>query len=271
MKLQHWDARIARAELLASRYSFAAEFLKFYAAVARAQKNLSSDISSQRGRAKPQPVAAPLRNALDLPLFLPHFSRFLEAIAPAAPPPLSAHARTIAAQSPADSAAMLAKYWENGCRFEPVLDEPSTFCARSFLQPCAELLADSRELPPPAISRASCPLCDGLPQLGILRPEGDGARRSLLCSFCAVEWDYRRILCPSCGEEDERKLCVYAAKEFDYLRVEACDSCKIYIVTVDLSKDGHAIPFVDDLAAVPLSLWAGEQGYTRLQKNLLGL
>jgi formate dehydrogenase maturation protein FdhE len=40
--------------------------------------------------------------------------------------------------------------------------------------------------------------------------------------------------------------------------------------TVDLTKDGHAIPLVDDLAAIPLSLWAHEKGYLRLQPNLLG-
>jgi formate dehydrogenase maturation protein FdhE len=40
--------------------------------------------------------------------------------------------------------------------------------------------------------------------------------------------------------------------------------------TIDLTKNGRAIPIVDDLAAIPLSLWADEHGYTRLQPNLLG-
>ncbi len=51
---------------------------------------------------------------------------------------------------------------------------------------------------------------------------------------------------------------------------QACDTCKFYLRTVDLTKDGHAIPLVDDLAAIPLSLWAHERGYARLQPNLLG-
>jgi formate dehydrogenase maturation protein FdhE len=37
-----------------------------------------------------------------------------------------------------------------------------------------------------------------------------------------------------------------------------------------LTKDGNAIPIVDDLAAIPLSLWAQQNGYTRIQGNLLG-
>jgi len=30
------------------------------------------------------------------------------------------------------------------------------------------------------------------------------------------------------------------------------------------------VPVVDDLAAIPLTLWASEHGYQRLQPNLLG-
>jgi len=52
--------------------------------------------------------------------------------------------------------------------------------------------------------------------------------------------------------------------------VEACETCKVYVRTIDLTRDGNAVPVVDDLAAIPLSLWAHERGYTRLQPNLLG-
>jgi formate dehydrogenase maturation protein FdhE len=52
--------------------------------------------------------------------------------------------------------------------------------------------------------------------------------------------------------------------------VEACDTCKVYVRTIDLTKDGNAVPVVDDLAAIPLTLWAHEHGYTRLHPNLLG-
>jgi len=45
-----------------------------------------------------------------------------------------------------------------------------------------------------------------------------------------------------------------------HIRVEACDTCKCFLTTIDLTKDGHAIPLVDDLAAIPLSLWATSTG-----------
>jgi len=67
------------------------------------------------------------------------------------------------------------------------------------------------------------------------------------------------------------KLAIYTAKEFAHVRIEACDSCRCYLKTVDLTKDGHAIPVVDELAAIPLDLWAAEHNYQKLRTNLLGL
>ncbi len=80
----------------------------------------------------------------------------------------------------------------------------------------------------------------------------------------------RRILCTTWGEEAENKLPVYVAEQVPHIRVEACDTWKFYLRTIDSTKDGHAIPLIDDLAAIPLTLWAHEHGYSRLQRNLLG-
>lgn len=62
-----------------------------------------------------------------------------------------------------------------------------------------------------------------------------------------------------------------AAEGFDHLRVEACATCRHFIKTIDLKKNGRAVPVVDELAAIPLSLWAAENGYTKVSANLLGL
>ena len=56
-----------------------------------------------------------------------------------------------------------------------------------------------------------------------------------------------------------------------HLRVDSCDSCRHYIKTVDLTKNGHAVPVVDELATIPLNLWAHEHGYVKLKTNLLGI
>lgn len=78
-------------------------------------------------------------------------------------------------------------------------------------------------------------------------------------------------MCPGCGEEDHAKLPVYVAEEMKHVRVEACDSCKTYIKTVNMTTQGRAEPIVDEMAAVPLDVWAQSRGYAKLQANLMQL
>ena len=91
----------------------------------------------------------------------------------------------------------------------------------------------------------------------------------MICSFCLAEWQFRRILCPSCGEENNAKLPVFTAAELEHVRVECCDTCKHYLKTVDLTRNGLANPVIDEMAAVQLDLWAQEHGYSKLQLNLM--
>ena len=116
-----------------------------------------------------------------------------------------------------------------------------------------------------------CPFCGNKPVVAVLRGEGDGAKRSLVCGLCSTEWLYRRVLCPNCGEEYKDNLPVYTVAGLDWVRVEACDTCKTYLKAVDLSKNGHAAPVVDELATVALGIWAEEHGYAKLEPNLLGM
>ncbi len=84
------------------------------------------------------------------------------------------------------------------------------------------------------------------------------------------EWEFRRILCPACGEEDHEKLPRYTAEGISAVRVEACDTCNRYLKSVDLTVDGHAVPVVDEIATAPLDLWAAEHDYRKIQLNLVG-
>jgi formate dehydrogenase accessory protein FdhE len=266
-----YDARIRRAERLSAEHPFATEFLDFFRHVASFQKNLRANINSPSAGIKPTSVPGQeLRGPLDLTVVLPHFRGFLSVIEKQGPPALSESARQFS-QLPSDSwIASLQSYWELAGKFDQQVGAFAQFIPRAFLQPYAEFRAERTPAAPLVVTTRVCPLCGARPLLGVLRPEGDGGKRFLLCSFCAQEWEFRRILCPTCGEEAEAKLPVYVAEQFPHIRVEACDTCKFYLRTIDLTKDGHAIPVVDDLAAVPLSLWAEEHGYTRIQGNLLG-
>ena len=55
-----------------------------------------------------------------------------------------------------------------------------------------------------------------------------------------------------------------------HLRVDACERCKRYIVSVDARLEGHAVPVVDELAAIPLEISAVERGFTKVTPNLMG-
>ena len=265
-----YDARIRRAERLSGEHPFATEVLDFYKHVASFQKTLRANLSASSGTKSSGAPAAAFRDQLDLTVLLPHFRGFLSLIEQHAPPALreSAHQMSLL---PSDSwIASLGAYWEQAGRNDQQVDAFAEFFPRAFLQPYAEYCAAQLQAAPVVVTPRVCPFCSARPLLGVLRPEGDGGKRFLLCSFCSREWEFRRILCPTCGEEAEQKLPVYVAEQFPHIRVETCDTCKFYLRTIDLTKDGHAIPLVDDLAAIPLSLWAQEHGYSRLQPNLLG-
>jgi formate dehydrogenase accessory protein FdhE len=265
-----YDARIRRAERLAAQHFFASEFLDFYKHIAAFQKTLRASIVASGAMKSSGAHAVDLRAPLDLTVLLPHFRGFLSATEQRAPPALAKSAHQMSLLSSDSWIASLEAYWRHGGKYDQQVGAFAQFLARAFLQPYAELRAALMPRAPVVMTIRVCPLCGARPLSGVLRVEGDSGKRFLLCSFCLQEWEFRRIHCPTCGEQAEGKLPVYVAEQLPHIRVEACDTCKFFLTTIDLTKDGHAIPLVDDLAAIPLSLWAHEHGYARLQPNLLG-
>jgi FdhE protein len=271
-----YDARIRRAEHLASKHPFATEVLRFYCRVAEFQKNLYAEITrgtkkdlGMRLRAAPNPIRPDLPVS-DATKLLSNFTSFLTLIEEAAPSALAAAARAVLNLDASSQRSLLQAHWEVGGINDQLIGPFAQFIPRAFTQPLVELFATRTTAPPAMSTPHDCPLCGGQPLLGVLRLEGDGGKRLMMCSFCLREWDFRRIYCPACGEEDEKKLPVYVAEQFPHIRVETCETCKVYVRTIDLTRDGHAVPLVDDLAAIPLTLWAQEHGYIRLHPNLLG-
>jgi len=271
MTVGKWDARIRRARDLSKNYPFAREGLSFYERLAGFQSAVYSEIKAASGAGKGPRATGTLRQEFDAFLLLPRFGSFLSLIKEIAPSLLAQSARDLAGKSAGYWHEVLQQFWQEGLGSPGNLEPSETLIAWIFLQPYAEYLSDHANWPVPPGTPDVCPLCGGRPQAGVLRPEGDGGKRSLICGLCAWEWLYRRIVCPACGEEDVHKLAVYSADEYPQVRVEACDSCHSYIKTVDLTKDGHAEPVVDELATIPLDLWATERGYKKIQPNILGV
>jgi len=264
-----WDSRIKRADQLISVYPFASQALKFYAGVAVVQEELYAQLQ----KAQPDTTGATLLDQLDVLVPVTKFPGFLTAIERIAPAPL------------AQSAAALAQGGSSAWRrvieeFHRSIENPAAdakddsgleWClAWLFLQPYAEFLAE-RITARNGETDSVCPVCGAKPIVGVLRPEGNGARKSLVCMLCANEWPFRRVCCPACGEEREPQMAFYSAPEIAHVRVDVCDSCYTYLKSVDLTKTGLAVPIVDELASLPLDLWAGENGYTKLQVNILGI
>jgi len=257
-----WQQRIRRAEQLAVQHPFAAEILGFYVHIGRFQEDLYQCIKRSCTSEYPSPAFGP-----DSPELLASFPPFLSLVEEKAPARLAQLAHDLSESNPSSWSRLLRKGWSN--TDSPA--DPQEFLALAFLQPYAEFVRSRAPLQLEGYTLALCPFCNRKPGSGVLRPQGDGARRNLRCGFCLAEWEFRRVVCAGCGQEDHAKLPVYTADAFPHLRVECCDACHTYIKSIDLSKNGLADPLVDELASVPLDLWAQERGYAKLRPNLLGM
>ncbi len=266
----NYDARIRRANKLKETYPFAAEILTFYGRICAIQQQLAKELERKLPRGAVARDVGTLREQLDVDAVLPLVREALTELLPQSPAPLAQFIKEYLRASPQQRAASLQRYVTLGGTDGGVDDSREELLARVVIDPYAELLAAKQAAPAIGPAGNLCPQCGARPVAGVLRVEGDGGKRFLLCSFCATEWEFRRIYCAYCGEAREQSLPVFVAEKFPQIRVEACDTCRHCIRSVDLTKDGHAIPVVDDLAAIPLALWADEYAYQRIHGNLLG-
>jgi FdhE protein len=198
----------------------------------------------------------------------------LAAVAPAARPVLEYCAQKGPRELAADAREALVggfdqrirAYWDTG-EFD--------YLARASLAPYARLLREAGRSPERGLS-GPCVFCGGGAWVASRRippgpGTGEGAMRILHCALCAFSWQVGRIRCPACGEEDPEKLPSFTAPPHSGVRVEACESCKTYVKSVDLTVDARRVPEIDELVALSLDLWAVEQGYHRLEPGIAGL
>jgi len=261
-----WQRRIERARDLMGQHAFSAEILGFFVHLSGFQEQLHDRLSAISSEVKnPDPPVGEL-SSLELAELGSSLESFLSVVERHGPGKLGELSREIRASEPSLWPGLLAEAWK-----APAPADAPTILMQAFLQPYAELLRSRAKIRPMQSKYAFCPFCARKPAWGVLRQMGEGAARSMVCAFCLAEWGFRRLVCPGCGEENDTKLPVFTAAEFDYIRVECCETCKTYIKAVDLTKDGHAEPLVDELASSPLDLWAQEHGYAKLHRNLLGM
>lgn len=264
----HWLERITRARDLVPQYAAAAEILSFYAALAERQRTISNTID------RPDDPAVDFDAAIDVEAVVLGIPEFLRWLASAGTSRLAMASATLITTEREVWREILTGFLAE--RHAPGdVDEAAMFVVEAVLQPVAEEVAMPRRALIPSgaaavgFSASRCPICGSAPVLGVLREDADGARRFLVCALCFTEWPFLRSVCAGCDERRVDALPVYTADAFPHVRVEACDTCHRYLKTVDLTKNGLAVPVVDDLASVPLDLWARTSGYSRLQPNIL--
>ncbi|MBI5519637.1 MAG: formate dehydrogenase accessory protein FdhE [Desulfovibrio sp.] len=110
--------------------------------------------------------------------------------------------------------------------------------------------------------RGHCPLCGSLPYISLLKDKE--GKRFGVCSFCGFEHRVRRIACLYCDEGDQDKLKLFRVAEYPGVRVDVCETCKMYVKTLDSRDlDQATLPDLDDMASVALDVLAQQQGYKR--------
>jgi len=277
-----WTERRRRVAELRSRQGFARQLLDFYGALLAVQENAFEEAS----------LAAPPAESLVAYVAEVVLPSVVDVSVAAGPDQLRAE---VLRRLGADDAHEMLRVWMNGDA-QPAVDR---YLARASLGPVLEALgpAARAQCRGPRDVR-HCPECGGPPQLSFSSPAADdlatGPRR-LLCARCGAAWGYARATCPGCGEDSSAKLSFFSehgtasgergsmvrglpagpvrAQDlavFPHMRIEACDSCRRYLLSIDLAAEPAAVPLVDEMAAIPLDLFARERGYTKIVTNLMG-
>ena len=258
-----FERRAARAEALASEARTAAEPLRFAAGLYRVQGRLAATIESVHAR---RPLCGRLETDLDS--FQYALAEALRFAAESGPSALADEARARGRDETSAARSRLLVFWSGD-------SEPgeSDYLSRALLRPYVEVLRALRIAPDRIDRPGECPFCGGAPWIAARRSasDADGARRLLGCGLCGEEWPFGRIRCPCCFEEDPTKLPSFQSETHPTVRIEACETCRRYVKSIDLTADARAIPEVDDLVSLGMDLWAQEQGYARVAPGLAGI
>lgn len=276
------ERRTRTAELL-RRHAFAKEVLDFYGALVGVQEQAYEKAAS--GRPSAQDLVAYVAE-----MVVPAVADVSIAAGP------QRLRETVARRLDSSDPRELVAAWVGGEQQGTV----DRYLARASLGPVLEALGP--EVAASCIGERDarhCPACGGPPQLSYFAlPSEDLATggRFLVCARCQTSWGYARMTCPGCGEDSSARLPIFneegtASGErgsvvrglegklgskpehkavFPQMRIEACDSCKRYLLNIDLLADPAAVPLVDEMSALPLDLYAREKGFTKITPNLMG-
>lgn len=257
-----FEKRADRAELLARENAVAAEPLRFAAALFRLQGRQASALAA---RHRDAPLSGRLES--DAPRLADLAEKLFSFAESDGPPALSEAAETRRADDPETARSRLLLYWAGG------RETAGDYLSRALLRPYVETLSRVGVTPDRLHPDGHCPFCGGRPIVSFRRsdPESHGAARFLVCGLCATEWPLIRIQCPSCGEADPVKLPAFGSEQHAGVRIEACETCRRYVKSVDLTIDARPLPEVDDLVSIAMDIWAMGEGFERIEPGWAGI
>jgi len=245
-----FEQRRARAALLADQSDAAREPLQFAAALSNAQ-------AQSMHRFQPVSLSGHLENDVDKIVTLIH--PILEVIAQR-----SDDAKQRLSDEPSVAKTRLKVFWS---------ENHHDYISRALLQPYVALLREKNITPDRVHSRGHCPFCGGAAWISSRKSasDADGGFRYLGCSLCGLDWNFGRIACPACGEEDPHKLSNFSSDRHPTVRIESCETCRRYVKSIDLTLDARPLPPVDDLLSLSMDLWAVEEGFVRIEPGMAGM
>ena len=261
-----WPLRRERAGELVGRYPHAAEMLRLYQALSVVQ-----EAAYQSARA-----AAPASNEIADFAATRVMPNVVDATVSSGPARLRDGVVEVFCSA---HLVNLVQRWLDQQPLNPF----ETYLARASASPLLEAMTSSTSpIPPPPLAEegqgggvsTQCPNCGGLPQLSYFAVSGEAlvsGPRYLVCSRCATNWVFSRMMCAGCGESTGTKLPILQEQErFPHVRVDGCQTCRTYLLTFDLRRETRAVPVVDEISALPLDLYARDQGFTKITPNLMG-
>ncbi len=250
------ERRSARAERLASEAPAVREPLLFAAVMCRAQAQMAAAV---------EPLSLTGRLAEDARSLLPLQEQLLRIAADRGPEQLAVEALARLDEDSPTATTRLTVYWNGD------ISSRNDYLSRALLRPYAEVLRARNATVDREHRRGRCPFCGGAPAISTRREAAEAAMRLLHCALCALEWNFNRACCPSCFEENPEKLPVYRSDAYPAVRIEACETCRRYVKSIDLTQDARPIAEIDDLLSLSMDLWAMDEGLTRLEPGLAGV
>ena len=250
--------RSARAALLARQSETARQPLEFAALLCGEQARLALALETFEWSG---------RLAEDAARLTPLHEPLIRLSSERGPQSLAETGRSRLSDDPVTARTRLQVYWDGDTT------APDVYLSRALLQPYAELLRARRLDPGRLHDRGHCPFCGSKPWIGMRKPasDGDGGFRFLGCSLCSLEWSFNRVCCPSCFEEEPQRLPVFQSDLHPQVRIEACETCRRYLKSIDLTQDLRPIPAIDDLVSLSMDLWAIDEGFTKVEPGLAGV